>query len=545
MAVSTFPRNAEGRVQFIPPTGPNTLWPHASRWTYTEWHKWMSQCGYDNDAITRYVQKDRYDYGFGLRRTEKEPWTWFYLPSPKQVEMHADRTPNVGYGGAAGGSKSHGSRWDAYRHCWSIPNFRAIIMRRTFEELKRNHMDKAKTECRKINDFLGKEVMEHVPSEHETRFAHNGSLIIWAHCQNPGDEEKYLSDEYDAFYPDEVGTFFQSQVLGVAGRLRSSNEFVEPRMVATTNPSGANTLWFKDWFMDGNVDPDEYPDYDHRDYHFIQSMLYDNPYLMDKDGTFRKYEKRLGMYSPMRRRQLLEGDWSAITGQFFPEFGYPLRFVSIALSELRQCRIERWIDWGYEKPGVCCWVAIFPSGHCHTFMEYRFDHTIASSVAIHIRDITKDLLKRIGGASRISKSIADPSMFGIDGHVGESYADTFRRVGGVNCTRGDNQRVLGWGRMRHWLANDSTGRPWWTVDPINCPYTKRTIGSLVSDKTDPEDLNTDGEDHSADCHRYGFMDRPTPSTIIVARTVPLTDSVKALLNTLQPQIGVRPAGMVT
>ena len=136
-------------------------------------------------------------------------------------------------------------------------------------------------------------------------------------------------------------------------------------------------------------------------------------------------------------------------------------------------------------------------------------------------------------------------MFGIDGHVGETYADTFQRVGGITCIKGDNQRVLGWGRMRHWLSNDYMGRPWWTVDADLCPYTKRTIGSLVSDKGDPEDLDTTGEDHSGDAHRYGFMARPSPDATIVRATTPLTDSVKALLNTLQTPAGQpRPSGMV-
>lgn len=540
-----FPRNDEGRVQFIPPTGPGTLWPHVSRWTFAEWRAWMTQQGYTHEQVVQYVQVDRYKYGFGLRKGAKEPWTWFYLPSPKQVEMHACRSPNVGYGGAAGGSKSHGSRWDAYRHCFFIPNFRAIIMRRTFNELKRNHMDKARAEVYKINHFLGREVLDYAPSEFELRFTHNNSLIIFGHCQNPGDEEKYLSDEYDAYYPDEVATFVQEQVLGVAGRLRSVIEGVEPRMVATTNPSGANTLWFKDWFIDHNVDLDEYPDYDTKDYYFIQSMLYDNPWLMDKDGTFRRYEKRLGMYSPMRRRQLLEGDWSAITGQFFPEFNYPRRFVRFALRDLANCRIERWIDWGYEKPGVCVWVAIFPNGHVHSFFEYKFDHTIASVVAVNIRDTTKEILKLIGPDARISRTIVDPAMVDqSQGQTGETYADTFRLAAQIHCIGGNNQRVLGWGRMRHWLANDPFGNPWWTVDPITCPYTKRTIGSLVSEKKDPEDLNSEGEDHSADLHRYGFMARPMPNDSIVRMAPTLTGSVQQMLNSLQPQMNERSLGQV-
>lgn len=544
MSLLLYPRNDEGKVQFIPPDGPGGVWPHVSRWTFREWHAWMTQQGYTEQQVIQYVQVDRYKYGFGLRKTEKEPWTWFYLPNPRAVEMHSCRSPNVGYGGAAGGSKSHASRWDAIRHCFFIPEFRAIIMRRTFNELKRNHMDKVRSEVERINKFFGREVLDYAPSDFELRFKHNGSKIIFGHCQNAGDEEKYLSDEYDGFYPDEVATFLKEQVLGVAGRLRSVIEGVEPRMVATTNPAGANTLWFKDFFIDHRVDLEEYPEYDSADYHFIQSMLYDNPWLMDKDGTFRKYEKRLGMYSPMRRKQLLEGDWSAITGQFFAEFEYPKRFVKLAWAELRTCRIERWVDWGYEKPGVCYWVAIFPTGHIHTFFEYRFDHTIAPIVAKNIKAITEQLARLFGKGFRVSKSVFDPAMWGVDGGTGKTYEKMFAEQG-VAGVQGDNQRVFGWGNMRIWMVNDPYGRPWWTIDKEACPYACRTIGSLIHAKSDPEDCDSEGEDHAADAHRYGFMARPIPLQGIVGPTPSLTGSVRELLNSLTAPPASRNIGQVS
>ena len=82
---------------------------------------------------------------------------------------------------------------------------------------------------------------------------------------------------------------------------------------------------------------------------YIPARLYDNPYLMDPDRTFRTYEKRLGPLPPQRRDQLLNGDWSAITGQFFPEYkdrdvgqGGHIRHVEVP----RDCRVIRALDWG-------------------------------------------------------------------------------------------------------------------------------------------------------------------------------------------------------
>ena len=55
-------------------------------------------------------------------------------------------------------------------------------------------------------------------------------------------------------------------------------------------------------------------------YRYIPSSLYDNMFMMDSDGTFSAYERRLYMLDPNRRRQLLEGDWGAIVNQFFTNF---------------------------------------------------------------------------------------------------------------------------------------------------------------------------------------------------------------------------------
>lgn len=524
-------------IRFLPPAG-DTLWPPVSAWQFRHWEAFLKPHGWTDAQIAQYTQHDRFDYGFGLRHTERDPWMWFYQPTPRAVSFHASKVPNILYGGAAGGSKSHSARWDAYRHCWSIPGFVAIIMRRTFQELKRNHMRFVAQESERINTWLGKDAMNFIPTEFELRFPHNGSLIIFGHCQNPGDEEKYLSDEYDAFYPDEIATFTKEQVLGVASRLRSTKRGIHPRLGATSNPGGAHTLWCVQYFITRDVDRDENPRYNPQEWAFIPARLYDNPYLMDADGTFTTYENRLYARGEMRRRQLLDGDWTAIVGQFFPEFSD--RHI-LHLDIPAGTRIERWIDWGYSKPGVCHWVACLSNGHLHVFREYLFRQTVASDVARHIVEETRDVLRQIPQA-RLAKSVADPSMFSLDGHTGESYAETFGRCG-VPLIKGDNQRVLGWGRLRHWLQNAPDGLPWLTFDP-SCTYTHRTIPSLISDKNDPEDVDTEGEDHAADADRYGVMARPAPTDTVRPRKEYLPDTVGWWLNTLQ-QRKERPIGKVS
>lgn len=549
-------------VRFAPPDR-LVEWPEVSLWTDKHWGHWLREHNkysflnqWSEEMIRQYVVVDRYKYGLGFGKTQGKIDIWFYNPTPVAVPFHASKTPNILFGGAAGGSKSYSIRYDAYRHCFAIPEFRAIIMRRTFGELEMNHLDALRAEAERFNYYFGEEVVRYIEGRHEMTFnCHKAygpgkeSKIIFGHCQNVGDEEKYLGPAYDAFYPDEMATFEKKQIVGVAGRLRTAKRNVVARMAGGSNPGGAHTLWLKQWFIDKNEDEIrlDNPKYRASRYQFIPAMLYDNPYYMDPDGSYTNYEERLFAYDPERRRQLLLGDWNALAGQFFPEFS-PARHV-LDLPIPAGCKIERWIDWGYDPHyGICLWVAVLPNGRLYVFYEWKFngaqsrEKLVASEVARKIKGYTNDEVLPMARSRRISKSIADPSMWAGDGHGGEDYAETFSRSG-VHLTQADNERVLGWGRLRHWFRLAPDGLPW-IVFNSRCATTIRTIPGLVRDKSDQDDVDTTGEDHPADAVRYGVMARPTPSILRAMPSLILPGTPADIMRGLTTATA-RPMGMVS
>ncbi len=528
-------------VRYLPPDG--GIWPPVPKWDRALWSLWLTQHeDWTPQAITQYLDVDRYRYGLGLQRHPKEPYTYFYLPVPAAVPMHSSKVPNLCYGGAVGGTKSHSTRFDAYRHLLSVPDYNAILMRRTHEELKRNHTNPALKDCAAINDFFQQTVMDLVPSEHELRFPLTRGLLTFGHCQNVGDEEKYLGPEYDEFRPDEMATFEKQQIIGVAGRLRSvkHGEYgqVAARLIGTTNPGPS---WIKQMFIDKTVPKHENPRYKPDHYLYIPAKLYDNPYLMDEDGTYTTYEDRLYAYSPQRRKQLLDGNWDAVTGQFFPEWSRDLHVGVLNIPA--GCKFECWLDWGYSpNPGVCHWVASFPNGRLYVFAEWVFNGEgkqllVAAKVAARIAEITRGILKETH--TRWNKTIGDPSMWAKDGHSGESYEETFRR-NGVRMLKADNDRVQGWGRLRHWLQRHPEGGAWIMFSP-DCSYAIRTVPTLVHDKNDPDDCDTSGEDHSADCLRYGVMGRPSPTKYVYRPSPSIPDNIAAMIGSLNTS-NVRPFG---
>lgn len=84
--------------------------------------------------------------------------------------------------------------------------------------------------------------------------------------------------------------------------------------------------------------------------------------------------------------------------------------------------------------------------------------------------------------------------------------------------RADNKRVArrgamgGWDQLRSRLKGDDFGEPMGqrpTIFTFNtCTASIRTIPALQHSDTNPEDLDTDMEDHAADEWRYGAMSHP-------------------------------------
>jgi len=91
--------------------------------------------------------------------------------------------------------------------------------------------------------------------------------------------------------------------------------------------------------------------------------------------------------------------------------------------------------------------------------------------------------------------------------MADNWRDVFGRV--TNIYRGDNSRVPGWRLMREML--DWTERPdGGVLMPPRllvyniCSNLVRTLPKAICDTKNPEDIDTDGEDHAIDAARYGL-----------------------------------------
>ena len=175
----------------------------------------------------------------------------------------------------------------------------------------------------------------------------------------------------------------------------------------------------------------------------------------------------------------------------------------------RGWNIYRSYDFGYNKPFSCTWWAVDYDGIIYRILElYGCTDTPNEGVRWtpekQFKEISKIEREHPWLSGRNIQGVADPSIW--DASRGESVADTAARYG-IYFSPGDNKRIAGWMQCHYRLQFDNEGYPRMYVFN-NCKAFIRTIPELTFSNTNPEDLDTSGEDHAADEWRYFCMERP-------------------------------------
>ena len=78
-----------------------------------------------------------------------------------------------------------------------------------------------------------------------------------------------------------------------------------------------------------------------------------------------------------------------------------------------------------------------------------------------------------------------------------------------------DKKMGGWDQVRPRLTGDEEGAPMLYVFST-CLHLIRTLPVMQHDEHNPEDLDTDGEDHAADELRYACMSRPFLANVVKA-----------------------------
>lgn len=442
---------------------------------------------------------------------------WQPQPGP-QAALIACPVFEVFYGGARGGGKTDGVLGDWIAHQQAVGRHAiGVFFRRSLPQLS-----EAIARAHELYTPLGARW-----NEQKKRFLFpNGARLAFRFLERDRDAENYQGHSYTRVYIEEVTNFpLPAPIDKLRATIRSAHvQQTALGMRLTGNPGGPGHNWVKKRYIDPA--PNGYEiikerlrdpftgEWRETERVFIPSKLSDNRLLMEQNPDYALQLQLSG--SKQLVKAWLFGLWDVVDGAFFAEFDPAVHILPDELIDRipSHTMVFRAMDWGYARPFSVGWYAVsdgswgLPRDALVKIQEWygwtgqpnegiRLD---AALVAEGVRERDEALRRNFG--LRVRYGVADPSIFIRDG--GPSIAEMM--IKHVTWARADNKRVPGWQNVRRRLRVQDGKAMLYFLE--SCTESIRTLPSLQHSERDPEDLDTDGEDHAADEIRYACSSRP-------------------------------------
>jgi hypothetical protein len=465
---------------------------------------------------------------------------WQPQPGPQTALLECD-VFEVFYGGARGGGKTESSIGDWLQHSAMYGEGAiGIFVRRKLTQL-------AEVIARTKQIF--KKIGATYNEQQKTWTMPGDGRLKFVYLERDSDAEEYQGHNYTRIYVEELTNFPNSSPIDKLRATLRSGTGVPVGMRLTGNPGGPGHNWVKARYID--PDPKGYRiirelttfDLDgekktvYLDRVFIPSKIGDNLLLMRNDPTYILRLRQSG--SEALVKAWLEGNWDIVDGAYFDEWSDANVLSMDWLDRIPKSALRfRAHDWGSAKPASTGWYAVsdgtwgLPKG---ALVKYREWYTAkkpnvgmkltADVMAMGIMTREGAVFNEHGQKIRdpiegVRYGAADPAIFIRNGgpSIGEVMA-----MKGCAWRPADNKRLPGWESMRWRLAGDlcapnefATAREIapgvWRAPMLYflecCEDSIRTIPTLQHDEKNPEDLDTEAEDHAADETRYACMSRP-------------------------------------
>jgi len=457
---------------------------------------------------------------------------WSPQPGPQTAFLKCP-VFEIFFGGARGGGKTEAMIGDWISHSFQYgEKSEGLFIRRKLVELK-----EVISRTHKIFPKLGAKWKE----QDKTWVMSNGAILRFAYLENDRDAQTYQGYNNTRLYIEEVCNFPSPEPINLLRATLRSKSGVQIGMRLTGNPSGPGMSWVKARYIDpaknGMAVISEMMDIENPvtkeiekrkiDRIFIPSKLSDNPLLIKNDPDYILRLKQSG--SAQLVRAWLEGDWEAVEGAYFDEWEKERHVISAELFRDAVARFEsagarftrfRGFDWGSARPFAVVWLALLPSdmrlddgklmpkGSLVVYREWYGAKGINKGLGLTPEGVAQGIFERERGEA-VDYGVADPAIFIRNGgpSVGETMA-----VKRCAWRRGDNKRLPGWQQVRsrlHGVERDD-GQLMPTLYVCDtCPDLIRTFPLMQNDPGNPEDLDTDSDDHLMDALRYALMSRPS------------------------------------
>jgi len=407
-------------------------------------------------------------------------------PNPKQQQFFDSKARYTAYGGARGGGKSWALRRKLMGLCLRYPGIKCLIVRRSYPELKSNHL-------RPFIAEYGSELIGYSEGEKLITLP-NGSTIALGYCQSAADTLRYQGQEYDIIAIDEATQLSEYQFSIFKACLRGCNDFPK-RIYLTCNPGGVGHAWVKRLFVDRDFRADECPE----DHVFIRALVYDNDTLIEKDPD---YVKQLESLSPTLKDAWLYGRWDIFEGQFFPEFD-PQKHVCASFEE-HDTPTSYFLsfDYGFDMTAALL-IGETSNGELLVLDELCRPGLTLSQAAHYITTL--------GKGYSLEYAVASPDLWNRRQDSGRSGFEIMQQAEGMPpMVAADDRRIPGWRLLREYLSKNGDRK---LKIHSRCHELIHSLPSLMFDSERHEDAsdNPHSITHAPEALRYAVMSRSSLS----------------------------------
>lgn len=418
-----------------------------------------------------------------------------YVPTEKGIEYHQRTEANVLFYGGRGSAKSTTGRWDAHMRALSIPNYKYVILRRTFPELEKTHLHAIPREVKLLGGTYNQ-------TKHIVSYP-NGSTGFFSHCNTEEDVLNLLGGEFYLALFDEVSTFEWEHFTKLASSVRAPLNMNCGALVrALTNPMGMSAQKIQEYFISKDVNPDDDPDYNPNDWFAIKANLEDNPYLPIE------YKKRFSGLPEHVRKAWVDGEFSMENALFDLRptvAGKPYHVIhDLDIPKiLKVATVYRAIDAGwFPDPTVVLWIAHLGNRHI-VFNEMIRYKTTATDMAAEIKAEDERL-----GIGRVAMTYCDPSM-DINTTADIRTIKELYEINGIPMECSINKRDA-FATVIHQTLNEESleGTPriqFYSYGPQGCPYLIRSIPQMRYDQKRPSFMADHKDDHAVVALAYYLM----------------------------------------
>lgn len=433
------------------------------------------------------------------------------------------------YEGTRGPGKTDALLMDFAQHCGQGygPEWRGVLFRQTYKQLT-DLINKSQKWFRGVFPDATYNKADH------TWTWPTGEQLLLRHMRTPNDYWNYHGHAYPWIGFEELTNWNEPTCyLSMMSCSRSTLPGMPRKYRATTNPYGPGHNWVKrrwrlpqsrgrvirDSYREGELEPPRVA---------IHGNIHENRILLHADPEYIS-RIRAAARNPAELAAWIDGSWDVTSGGMFDDIWDSGRHIlpSFPLSKIpKGWHVDRSFDWGSSKPFSVGWWAESNGepiefngvtygrkrGDLIRIAEwYGWNGNRNEGVRMLAKDIAQGILDReedFGIAGRVRPGPADTSIFDEENGVSIARDMLVKKVSWERADKSPGSRKQGWEAIRKMLKGalpPPAGGP--REDPglfvlDRCQQFIETVPSLPRDDKDPDDVNTNAEDHIADEVRY-------------------------------------------